>query len=66
MADGLSFEEKLTRYLYTATHTNIYAAGRTPPFNEKTVGQTCTKHINNEAIVFFDQWSFFEPAASYI
>jgi hypothetical protein len=51
MADGLSFEEKLTRYLYTATHTNIYAAGRTPPFNEETVGQTCTKHNNNEASV---------------
>jgi hypothetical protein len=51
MADGLSFEEKLTRYLYTATHTNIYAAGRTPPFNEETVGQTCTKHNNNGASV---------------
>jgi hypothetical protein len=39
MAEGFSFDEKLTRYLYTTTTTNLYQAGPKPAFKAATIGQ---------------------------
>ena len=39
MAEELNFEEKLTRFLYTATPTNLYQAAPKQTFSPETLGQ---------------------------
>ena len=52
MADELSFEERLTRYLYTTTTGNLYQAGPKAAFKAETIGKALYRCLLIKCITY--------------